>query len=299
MGAHGAQTAKMLAGIERILLQQKPDFVLVQGDTNSALAGALAAAKLDIPVVHLEAGCRSYNRAAPEEVNRVLIDHVASLHLAPDAVAVSNLAKEGIVGKTVKRTGNTSLDAALRMQPRLESRRLGRFHVAAGEFALATVHRAENTNDPRVFASIVAAINAVARELPVVLPLHPRTAKLLRASRLKLAKGVVVTGPLGFTDFLTLLSGARFAMSDSGGVQEEAAVVNTPCLILREETEWTRLVRAKKNFLVGTQTRSIVRLALALARDDRMLARVKARKAPLEFGSAARVLKELALRFGR
>ena len=185
------------------------------------------------------------------------------------------------------------------MFPRGEGGRPARFGVERGKFALATVHRAENTNDPRTLASIIAAINSVAREIPVVMPLHPRTLKLIRSSRQRLTKGVVASEPLGYIDFLTLLAEARFAMSDSGGVQEEAAVVNTPCLILREETEWTRLVEAKKNFLVGTATRKIVKAALAFTRDERKLTQVCARKAPLEFGAAARVLRELAKRFGR
>lgn len=295
---HGQQTARMLTDLEKIISKERPVFVLVQGDTNSAFSGALAAVKLGVPVVHVEAGCRSFNRQAPEEINRILIDHMAEFLIAPDRTAKENLAQEGIRGSSVFLSGNTSLDATKRVLPRLSKNRLRRFKLSAQNYALATVHRAETTNQQSRLSSVVAGINRLSRHLPIILPLHPRTQTLLKKYDLRWDPNVMICNPLGPLDFLTLLKYARFALTDSGGVQEEAAVLNTPCLILREETEWVRLVKAKKNFLVGTNAENIYQLGLRWIREEKFLTAIRKRRAPLTFGASNLILQQLLRKFG-
>lgn len=292
-GGQGAQTARMLERLEPIALRFRPDWVAVLGDTNSTLAGALVAAKLGARVAHVEAGCRSFNRAMPEELNRIMVDHVSDLLFAPDAEAVRHLRAEGIRGARVLQVGNTGLDAARRTMRLASPSRTLRFGVAPGRYALATVHRAENTDDPARFARLIGALRAVGERLPVLFPVHPRTRAVLARRGLRLGGGVRPLGPLGNLDFMALLKGATFVMSDSGGIQEEAAVVNVPCLVLREETEWTRLVDAGKNFLVGTRPEGILEAAGRLLGSAAYRRRVAARRAPLNFGASRRILRAL------
>ncbi|MFZ4694316.1 MAG: non-hydrolyzing UDP-N-acetylglucosamine 2-epimerase [Verrucomicrobiia bacterium] len=292
-GAQGAQTARMLERLEPIVMRFRPDFVVVLGDTNSTLAGALVAAKLNVPIAHVEAGCRSFNRAMPEELNRILVDHVSELLFAPDAEAVRHLRAEGIARRKMHLVGNTGLDAVRRTMRLAGSVRLNRFKVAPGAYALATLHRAENTDDPARCARLLGAIGRISKKLPVLFPVHPRTRGVLKRHGICIAEGIRVLEPLGNLDFVALMKQARFILSDSGGIQEEAAVVNTPCLILREETEWTRLVDAGKNFLVGTSPEKICRVAERLVGSPAFRAKVAARKAPLNFGASRRILKVL------
>ena len=290
---HGTQTARILKRLEPILLKSKPDSVIVLGDTNSTLAGALVAAKLCIPVAHVEAGCRSFNRKMPEEKNRVLVDHVSEMLFAPDHDAVDHLKNEGISAAKIYRVGNTGLDAACRTMKLAKRSRLACFGVKPESYILATLHRAENTDDFRCFSRLIDAINQIAREIPVLFPIHPRTVAILKQHRIELVKGIQALPPVGNLDFIALLQHALFVMSDSGGIQEEAAVVNRPCLVLREETEWKRLVKAGKNFLVGTQTKDIVQLAKRLTRSARLRQHIAQKRAPLEFGAAERIIKIL------
>ena len=292
-GGQGGQTARMLERLEPIATRFRPEWALVLGDTNSTLAGALVAAKLRVRVVHVEAGCRSFNRAMPEELNRILVDHVADLLFAPDAEAVRHLRAEGIRGAKVRLVGNTGLDAARRTMHLASGARLRWYAVKPKRYALATIHRAENTDDPVRCARLMEALGRIARRLPVLFPAHPRTRNVLMQHGLRLAPGVRVLDPLGNLDFMALMQRAMFVLSDSGGIQEEAAVVNTPCLILREETEWTRLVDAGKNFLVGTRPTAIGRVADRLLDSPAFRARVAARKAPLNFGASRRILRIL------
>ncbi len=291
-GSQGKQTGSMLEKLEKELMRLKPRLVIVQGDTNSALAGALAAAKLKIPVLHVEAGCRSFNRNAPEEINRIVIDHIAEALCAADRVALENLRREGLGKKSIL-TGSTSLESAQRLKPMLSEKRLRRFNVKPGNFVLVTFHRAENTDHLPTLRELAAAIEELAKDVTVIFPMHPRSRKALSRARIKLSKKIRVVEPLGQRDFLSLLSQAKFILSDSGGIQEEAAVYNCPCLILREETEWTRLVKAKKNFLVGTKKSSILKVARALFFSSHALEKVRKRKVPLDFRASERILSSV------
>ncbi|MDR3602411.1 MAG: UDP-N-acetylglucosamine 2-epimerase (non-hydrolyzing) [Desulfosporosinus sp.] len=252
---HGAQTGEMLTGVEEVLLKEKPDWVLVYGDTNSTLAGALAAAKLHIPIAHVEAGLRSYNRQMPEEVNRVLTDHVASLLFCPTDQAVRNLAREGLT-EGVIRTGDVMADALYYHARRAEERTIENVLYKKKAYLLATVHRAENTDDPKRLAGI---FNAFARiEGQIVLPLHPRTKKLLSAHQISIPSNVEVIEPVGYLQMILLEKEAELILTDSGGVQKEAYLWQVPCVTLRDETEWVETVQTGWNTLAGANIEEIV-----------------------------------------
>jgi UDP-GlcNAc3NAcA epimerase len=258
-GSHAEQTARMLPGIEAAVVEEKPDLVLVYGDTNSTLAGALAATKLRVPVAHVEAGLRSFDRTMPEELNRVLVDRVSSLLFAPSDTAVGNLQAEGI-SEGVHQVGDVMLDANLRLAPiaRERSRALELAGVEAGAYALATVHREANTRQPAL-GRIVEALNAV--EEALVFPLHPRTAGAIEGHGLRLAGHVHPHPPAGYLDFAALASQARVILTDSGGVQKEAYWYEVPCITLRDSTEWVETVETGWNRLVGTDPDAIVAAA--------------------------------------
>ena len=289
----GVQTGRMLERLEPIIAAAKPDWVAVLGDTNTTLAGAIAAAKLNVRVAHIEAGCRSFNRGAPEEQNRVLVDHIADILFAPDREAVKHLTNEGIPRRRIHLVGSTAIDATRRSMHFTERKRLQQFGVRAGEFLLVTLHRAETTDDVRRVASIVQAINEIAQFVKVIFPVHPRTRAILKSKRIRLDPAVLALPAIGNLDFLTLLRYCMFVLSDSGGVQEEAAVVNRPCLILRDETEWTRIVDAGKNFLVGTATKRIVREAKRLFDSAELRKRIRRREAPIQAGASKRIVQIL------
>jgi len=261
-GPHGQQTGRMLEGIESVLLQMKPDKVLVYGDTNSTLAGALAAAKLCIPVVHIEAGLRSFNRRMPEEINRVVTDHLADLLLAPTPRAMELLQAEGL-GQRSRYTGDLMHDAVLRNR----GLALERPSVAAAlgidpkRYGVVTVHRAENTDDPQRLRTLLQALNTVAEQrLPLVMPLHPRTRHLVGqlAGDWRPVDSLHLIDPLGYLDMLGLLIGARIALTDSGGLQKEAFILGCPCVTLREETEWVETVVAGANVVAGADQQRIL-----------------------------------------
>jgi UDP-GlcNAc3NAcA epimerase len=253
-GGHGAQTGEMLARIEELLVEQVPDRVLVYGDTNSTLAGALAAAKLHIPVAHVEAGLRSFNRAMPEEINRIVADHVADLLFAPTVAAVDNLQREGIRANSVHLVGDVMYDAALYHagKAQAQSRILDRLGIERGKYVLATVHRAENTDRPERLEAIFSALKDLAAEIHVVLPLHPRTRKALGAgARPASAAALHLIEPVGYLDMTMLERNARLIVTDSGGVQKEAYFHGVPCATLRTETEWVELVASGWNRLIA------------------------------------------------
>ena len=246
---HGAMTGRILERIEAVMLQERPDLVLVYGDTNSTLAGALAAAKLRIPVAHVEAGLRSFNRRAPEEVNRVVVDHVSTLLFCPTRAAVANLAAEGVT-RQVHAVGDVMYDATLGAigTALARSRILGTLGLAAGGYAVATLHRAENTEDPARFALLLAWLREAAAKQPVIMPAHPRTRDLLR--RQQPAIGAIrVIEELGFLDMVALLHSAALVLTDSGGLQKEAYFHRVPCVTLRDETEWIETIEAGWNRL--------------------------------------------------
>lgn len=258
-GTHGSMTGRMLVAVEEVMLAEKPDWVLIYGDTNSTLAGALAAAKLHIPVAHVEAGLRSFNMRMPEEVNRVLSDRVSALLLCPTDEAVTNLRREGIT-TGVFNVGDVMYDVALHMREkaRTQSDVLRRLGVEQGKFVLATCHRQENTDDPARLGAIVEAFRQISADTKLVLPLHPRTRKLLDdATRQKLSN-VILTDPLGFLDMVALEQAAQVVVTDSGGVQKEAFFYGVPCVTMRDETEWVETVSLGWNTIVGADTGRIV-----------------------------------------
>lgn len=252
-GPQGAQTADILERVERVLVDEAPDQVIVYGDTNSTLAGALAAAKLGIRIAHVEAGLRSFNRAMPEEINRIVADHVADLLLAPTRAAVDNLAREGIAGPKVALVGDVMYDAILHYGRRAEahSTALQRFAVEPGRYVLATVHRAENTDNAARLAMILSALKRLSERIAVILPLHPRTRRAAQAAGIELTAGPLRTPEaVGYLDMLMLERNARMIATDSGGVQKEAYFNRVPCVTLRTETEWVELVESGWNTLV-------------------------------------------------
>jgi len=269
-GSHARQTGVMMERIETVLEREKPEIVVVYGDTNSTLAGALAAAKLNIPVAHVEAGLRSYKRTMPEEINRLLTDHLSALLFCPTAQAVRNLLKEGIKnGKTriVKKVGDVMYDSILYYSKLAGEKStilkdLGLSHslgLFTPNYYLATLHRAENTDDPRRLKSILRALSQIGKKIPVVLPLHPRTRKMIKIYGLfPRSKGIRLIEPVSYLNMLNLEKNARAILTDSGGVQKEAYWLKIPCFTLREETEWVETVRSGWNVLVGTDVKRVV-----------------------------------------
>jgi UDP-GlcNAc3NAcA epimerase len=257
-GTHAQQTAAMLTGIERVLVDERPDFLLIYGDTNSTLAGALAAAKLHIPVAHVEAGLRSYNREMPEEINRVVADSLSTLLFCPTGVAVDNLAREGITSG-VSIVGDVMYDATLWALENMSGAAEGvltRLGVRPGAYLLATVHRASNTDDPHNLTRIVEALNTSGEQ--VVFPVHPRTRKALDTAGVSPGSNVLAVEPVSYLEMLALERNARAILTDSGGVQKEALWMAVPCITLRDETEWVETVAAGWNTLTGTDTARIL-----------------------------------------
>ncbi len=254
-GNHGAQTAKMISGIEEVLLSEHFDGVIVYGDTNSTLAAAVAAGKLHVPIYHVEAGLRSFNMAMPEEQNRIVCDHLSTILFAPTQTAVDNLLKEGMPNKNhqVALSGDVMYDNALYFAEMAEKKTA----CAEGQFVLATIHRDNNTDDPKRLEAIIRALLTIADEgKDIVLPLHPRTRKLLPQNlladlyeRLTTHKHIQILPPASFFDILMLEKHAEVVMTDSGGVQKEAFFFETPCVILRSETEWVEIVEAGAGIL--------------------------------------------------
>ena len=253
-GSHGAQTARMLEGVEACLLQWKPDAVVVYGDTNSTLAGALAAAKLHIPVAHVEAGLRSNNRRMPEELNRIAVDHLSDALFAPTKTAMDNLKTEGLQSRATL-TGDVMYDAVLSFARKAatDSRILSKMGLSANSYLVATLHRAENTA-PKELRQLLQSINAAASRFGrIVLPMHPRTAAVLKGEVTDWVPDdkLTVTGALGYFDMLALLQGARCVLTDSGGLQKEAFFLGRACVTLRDETEWIETLASNANRIAG------------------------------------------------
>ncbi|MHC4534746.1 MAG: non-hydrolyzing UDP-N-acetylglucosamine 2-epimerase [Planctomycetota bacterium] len=260
-GTHGEQTGKMLQKIEQVLDREKPGFVIVYGDTNSTLAGALAAAKLHIPVAHVEAGLRSFNRKMPEEINRILADHVSDLLFCPTEVAVNNLSNEGI-SNGVYQVGDVMYDSILfyaKKAKTIEQKILDQLDLNSKSYYLATVHRAENTDDSDRLRSIFDGFNNISvPECPTLLPLHPRTKKKLSELGLVCSDCVRIIEPVSYLEMIALEQNARVILTDSGGIQKEAYWFKVPCVTLREETEWVETVQSGWNIIVGADDRSII-----------------------------------------
>ncbi|MDD3491791.1 MAG: UDP-N-acetylglucosamine 2-epimerase (non-hydrolyzing) [Candidatus Pacebacteria bacterium] len=272
-GTHAEQTAKILVSIEKILLKEKPDIVLVQGDTNTVLAGALAAAKIHIKVGHIEAGLRSYFREMPEEINRILADHCSDLLFAPTKKAKEILLKEGISNKNIFVTGNTIVDAVFQNMKLAEQRSkiLKKLNLQKNQYFLITAHRAENVDNQERLKGILKGIEMINKEfsLPVIYPIHPRTRKMLKEFKLSIPKNIKLIEPLGYLDFLLLQKNAKLILTDSGGIQEEACIMKVPCITLRDNTERPETLIIKSNILAGTNPEKILKSAKKILNSKR------------------------------
>jgi UDP-N-acetylglucosamine 2-epimerase (non-hydrolysing) len=261
-GTHAEQTARVMLAFEQVLLKERPDMTVVVGDVNSTLACALTAAKLCLPVAHLEAGLRSFDRTMPEEVNRILTDQVADLLLTPSADGDENLAREGVPAERVHRVGNIMIDSLLRSLPKARATGALECHgVKRGGYALVTLHRPSNVDDPRVFGGILDVLAELSRRLPVIFPIHPRSSRRLEElglkPRIEAAKDLRLTPPLGYLEFIALTDGARLILTDSGGIQEESTVLGVPCLTLRMTTERPVTVSEGTNQVIGVDPQRI------------------------------------------
>lgn len=257
---HGAMTGRMLEKIEAVLLDEKPGYVVVYGDTNSTLAGALAAVKLHMKVAHVEAGLRSFDMRMPEEINRILTDRISNILFCPTRTAIDNLYKEGFkeFGAEILNVGDVMLDTLLYYKAKAAERStiVNDLNLCGKDFVLATIHRAENTNDPKRLKDICDAVSEINKKLPVILPLHPRTRNYLGSNGIKL--DATITEPLGYFDMLSVLSSCRMVMTDSGGLQKESYFCGKFCVTLRDQTEWVELVSAGGNVIVGADKEKIV-----------------------------------------
>jgi len=257
-GSHGTQTARILEAIEQVLMGVCPDWVVVFGDTNSTLAAALAAAKLHIPIAHVEAGLRSFNRMMPEEINRIVTDHLSDRLFCPTETACRQAYSEGIT-QGVEVVGDVMYDILLNVLPMLEERAqtlLPALQIVSGTYVLVTIHRPVNTDDPMAMQNIAFALNKL--EMPVIFPVHPRTREHLREYAISWGKHIQLIEPVGYLDMLTLEQSAYRILTDSGGVQKQAFLLGVPCVTLREETEWTETVEAGWNVLVGSRIQAIL-----------------------------------------
>ena len=254
---HGAMTGRMLEEIENILLFEKPDWVLVYGDTNSTLAGALAASKLQLKVAHVEAGLRSFNMEMPEEINRILTDRISKILFCPTDVAVENLNKEGFNSfeSTIVKAGDVMYDAALFYS---NASKKPQIPINEESFILTTIHRQENTDNLEKLTSILESINMVSREMKIILPIHPRTSKIIEKLSLKLNKNIIMCKPVSYLEMIWLLKNCSIVMTDSGGLQKEAFFFKKPCITLREESEWIELIELGVNYVVGSSLQKIL-----------------------------------------
>lgn len=292
-GMHGEQTGKMLSGIEKIFLQEKPDVAFVQGDTNTVLAGALAASKLQIKIGHVEAGLRSFDRNMPEETNRIIADHVSDYLFAPTEKSAKLLRAEGIPAGKIFVTGNTVADTL--MQNRQISERkanaIKQYGLTPGEYILVTAHRQENVDDPRRFKGMLDGISALSREFGIraVYPIHPRSKKMLETFNLE-SEDIKFIDPVDYLSFLQLESNARLIMTDSGGVQEEACILKIPCVTLRDNTERPETIDVGANLLAGTDPKRILSAARAMMKKKRTW------KNPFGDGNAGERIIEIVVR---
>ena len=254
---HGAMTGQMMEKIEEVLLREKPDWVLVYGDTNSTIAGALTARKLHIRVAHVEAGLRSFNMKMPEEINRILTDRISNILFCPTDTAIENLHKEGYKNLDIQivKSGDVMQDAAMFYADKSKA---PDFDLPR-EYVLATIHRAENTDDPKRLKDIFEAFSEIGKTTPVILPLHPRTSKIIASTGLEIDKNrIKIIDPVGYLEMVYLLKNAKLIMTDSGGLQKEAFFFQKPCITLRDETEWVELVENGFNTVVGADKELII-----------------------------------------
>lgn len=268
-GTHAQQTARVMAGFEEVLMKERPDLVIVVGDVNSTMACAVTCAKLHIPVAHIEAGLRSFDRAMPEEINRIVTDSVSNYLFAPSADAVNNLKKEGFKEENIFFVGNIMIDSLMRLKKKsADSAILNTLGLNKKDYAVLTLHRPSNVDDRIAFENILDAVGEIQKRVKIVFPAHPRTKKVLRKfgmeKRFQKLKGVILIEPLGYLDFLQLMSNSRFIMTDSGGIQEETTILKIPCLTLRDNTERPITVKMGTNTIVGNDAKKITNVALRM-----------------------------------
>jgi UDP-N-acetylglucosamine 2-epimerase (non-hydrolysing) len=291
-GTHAWQTAEIMIRLEKFLIERKPDFVLTPGDTNSTLAGALTAAKLCIPVAHIEAGARSYDMQMPEEINRCLTDHCSTLLLTSTENCTKNLLKEGINKNRICQTGDTMYDVLLQQMPKAEKTPiLKQLDLEPKTYALLTLHRAENVDNFQNLKGIVKAITKL-KQLTIVFPIHPRTQKQLAQYKFDevIQKNchIRVTQPVGYLETLKLIKNAKMVLTDSGGMQKEAFWLKTPCITLRDGTEWVETVKFKANYLAGANTKKIVKTVKAIVGNEETISeRLKSLPNPFGDGNAS------------
>ena len=291
-GTHGEITGKMLIDIEKVLVKEKPDVVLVEGDTNTVLAGALAASKLHIKIGHVEAGLRSYDRQMPEETNRVLTDHMSDYLFAPTEKAKNTALKEGIDAHKIYVTGNTIVDAVeqnLKIAQNRSLDALTRLKLQKAGYILVTAHREENVDSQEKLQNIFTGLASLQQKLklPLIYPIHPRTKKRIKEFGLNVPSAVKIIDPVGFLDFLQLEAGAKIILTDSGGIQEEACILNVPCVTLRENTERPETLKVKANILAGTTSAKILECA------QEMLARETDWENPFGDGQAGQKILQI------
>jgi UDP-N-acetylglucosamine 2-epimerase (non-hydrolysing) len=269
-GSHARQTAEIMTRLEPVLVERRPSAILVVGDVNSTVASALVAAKLRIPVAHVEAGLRSFDRTMPEEINRILTDAISDWLFVSERSGLENLAREGVAASKVHFVGNVMIDTLLRFRERAAALDMpSRMGVAPQAYALMTLHRPANVDDPATLRDLLDPVSELGDKLPVFFPVHPRTAETLARSGLELGKGIRLVEPLGYLEFLGLMASARLVLTDSGGIQEETTVLGVPCVTMRENTERPVTVREGTNRLAGVRAegiRNAIREALAAPR---------------------------------
>jgi UDP-N-acetylglucosamine 2-epimerase len=301
-GTHAWQTAQIMIRLEKILESEQPDLIIVPGDTNSTLAGALTAAKMHIPVAHMEAGARSYDMNMPEEINRRLTDHCSSLLFAPTENCVKNLLGEGISENSIHQTGDTMYEVLLQQLPKIQqSTILEKLCLAPKTYALLTVHRPENVDNPQNLRNIINAITQI-KDLTVVFPVHPRTKKQFQKisvySKVQEKSNIKLVEPLGYHEILCLIQNSKVVLTDSGGVQKEAFWLHTPCITLRENTEWIETVNLKANCLTGADTKKILQAVDRVVEKEEKL-RKTLEKLPNPFGDekASQKILEAVLQY--
>lgn len=283
------QISKIWTGLEDIMTKENPDIVIVFGDTNSTIGGALAASKLHKPLMHIEAGCRSHNRNMPEEINRIVVDHISDYLLTPDQEGYDNLVKEGIPKQKINVVGSILTDVCMRGKELSKKSKILE-ELKIKEYVLATIHRAENTNDTERLKELFNAINEISKKTDVIVSCHPRTKGIINKNNIRVSDKIKIIDSVGYTDFIKLMTNSKFIMTDSGGVQEEAAILNVPCLILREETEWVKYTKLGKNLLVGVKEKNIVKEATELLNNQKKLEQMKKIDANLEKGVSQKII---------
>jgi len=297
-GTHAWQTGNMMMKLEKTIMEHKPDLVMVPGDTNSTLAGALASAKLNVPVAHVEAGARSYDMRMPEEINRRLSDHCSSFLFAPTENCAKNLVNEGIPKEFIILSGDTMYDALVRhLRHATKSNVLKKLSLKSDEYSVLTLHRPENVDTPKTLKKIMKAMMTL-KDLTIVFPIHPRTKQRLQKAKLleqmKKAKHIKLIDPIGYHEMLQLTKHAKMVFTDSGGLQKEALWLHTPCITLRDRTEWVETTKLGANVLVGNETQRIVKAARTILKESDIKIKLKMLKNPFGDGQAAKkILAEI------